>query len=95
MSKETQNPVRMVKCKKLGKVLPGLESPPLPGELGQRIYENISAQAWEMFKNHFIMVTNEYRLDLTHSSTDQIFLDEIERFLFQDTAKPPEGYTPE
>jgi len=74
--------------------LPGLEAPPIPGPLGKRIHENVSAQAWKMFEEHFIMVTNEYRLDLMDDSTNKIFFDQIEQFLFQDTAKPPEGYVP-
>jgi Fe-S cluster biosynthesis and repair protein YggX len=74
--------------------LPGLEAPPIPGPLGKRIQENVSAQAWKMFEEHFIMVTNEYRLDLMDDSTNKIFFDQIEQFLFQDTAKPPEGYVP-
>lgn len=86
---------RTVQCAKLGKDLPGLEKPPIPGDLGKRIFEHVSAEAWEMFKDHFVMVTNEYRLDLMHDSTNQIFFDQIEQFLFKDTARPPEGYVPQ
>lgn len=85
---------RTVMCVKLHQELPGLESPPIPGPLGQKVYEQVSAQAWKMFEEHFIMVTNEYRLDLMDDSTNQIFFDQIEQFLFQDTAKPPSGYVP-
>ena len=41
---------RMVKCVKLGRELPGLDAPPWPGELGQRVFENVSAEAWKMWK---------------------------------------------
>lgn len=85
---------RTVHCVKLKQDLPGLDAPPIPGPLGKKIYEQVSAQAWKMFEEHFIMVTNEYRLDLMDDSTNQIFFDQIEKFLFQDTAKPPEGYVP-
>ena len=85
---------RLVHCVKLKQELPGLEAPPIPGPLGKRIYENVSAQGWKLFEEHFIMVTNEYRLDLMDDSTNQIFFDQIEQFLFQDTARPPEGYVP-
>lgn len=85
---------RLVHCVKLKQELPGLEAPPIPGPLGKRIQENVSAQAWKLFEEHFIMVTNEYRLDLMDDSTNQIFFDQIEQFLFQDSAKPPEGYVP-
>lgn len=83
-----------VNCVKLKKELPALERPPIPGALGKKIHENVSAEAWKMFEEHFIMVTNELRLDLMDESTNQIFFDQIDAFLFQDTAKPPEGYVP-
>ena len=85
---------RTVMCIKLRKELPALESPPIPGPLGKKVYEQVSAQAWKLFEEHFIMVTNENRLDLMDESTNQIFFDQIDQFLFQDNAKPPEGYVP-
>lgn len=85
---------RTIHCVKLKKDLPGLEAPPIPGPVGKRVYEQVSAEAWKMFEEHFIMVTNENRLDLMDDSTNQIFFDQIEQFLFQDTAKPPSGYVP-
>jgi Fe-S cluster biosynthesis and repair protein YggX len=85
---------RIVHCVKLKKDLPGLDQPPIPGPLGKKIYEEVSAEAWKMFEEHFIMVTNEYRLDLMDDSTNQIFFDQIDKFLFQDTAKPPDGFKP-
>lgn len=85
---------RTVECVKLNQSLPGLDSPPIPGELGKRVYESVSAEAWKMFEDHFIMVTNELRLDLMDEATNQIFFDQIEAFLFKDNAKPPEGYVP-
>lgn len=83
-----------VQCVKLKKELPALQSPPIPGELGKKIQANVSAEAWRMFEEHFIMVTNELRLDLMDEGTNQIFFDQIDQFLFKDTAKPPEGYVP-
>lgn len=83
-----------VHCVKLKQDLPALDSPPIPGPLGKKIHEQVSAEAWKMFEEHFIMVTNELRLDLMDDSTNQIFFDQIDQFLFKDTAKPPEGYVP-
>ena len=80
---------RTVTCVKLKE-----DSPPIPGAVGKKIYEQVSAKAWKMFEEHFIMVTNENRLDLMDDSTNQIFFDQIESFLFKDNAKPPEGYVP-
>lgn len=85
---------RTVHCVKLQKELPGLEAPPIPGPVGKRIYEEVSAEAWKLFEEHFIMVTNENRLDLMDDATNQIFFDQIDQFLFQNTAKPPSGYVP-
>lgn len=85
---------RTVMCVKLQKELPGLENPPIPGPVGKKVYEQVSAEAWKMFEEHFIMVTNENRLDLMDDSTNQIFFDQIEQFLFQGTARPPSGYVP-
>jgi Fe-S cluster biosynthesis and repair protein YggX len=81
-------------CVKLHEELPALDSPPIPGALGKKVYEQVSAKAWKLFEEHFIMVTNENRLDLMDESTNQIFFDQIEQFLFQGTARPPEGYVP-
>jgi Fe-S cluster biosynthesis and repair protein YggX len=83
-----------VQCVKLNKELPALEGPPIPGPLGKKIQEQVSAEAWRLFEEHFIMVTNELRLDLMDDSTNQIFFDQIDQFLFKDSAKPPEGYVP-
>ncbi|MFA5503885.1 MAG: oxidative damage protection protein [Vulcanimicrobiota bacterium] len=85
---------KTVHCVKLKKDLPALEEPPIPGSLGQKIHEQVSAEAWRMFEEHFIMVTNELRLDLMDDATNQIFFDQIDQFLFKDNARPPEGYVP-
>lgn len=85
---------RTVFCQKLQQELPALERPPIPGERGKRILEHISAQAWGMFEAHFRMICNEYRLNLMDPATDQVFFDEMERYLFQGTARPPEGFVP-
>src|ERR1044072_5081262 len=53
---------RTVKCVKFQKDLPALDTPPWPGELGQRVYENVSAQAWKLWEDRMKMILNEYRL---------------------------------
>lgn len=63
----------MVHCKKLGKELPGLDRPPYKNELGQRIYDEISKEAWEMWKKDSVKYINTYRVDLT-SSAGQKFM---------------------
>lgn len=85
---------RMVRCIKLGGLHSGLARPPVPGELGQRIYENVSEEAWKMFKEHFKMIINEYRLDLMSKEADEIFKKQVEDYFFKEGAALPEGYVP-
>ena len=84
---------KIVKCVKLGEELPGLSSPPMPGALGQRLYDSVSQKAWDEFVEYFKMVINEYRLDLTNPIADQIFVQKAEEYFFGDTILP-EGYVP-
>lgn len=85
---------RLVKCIKLGRELPGLKSPPTPTELGRKIFENVSQQAWDEFLEYFKMVINEYRLDLTNPMADQIFEQKMQEYFFSDDYNMPEGYIP-
>jgi len=84
----------MVHCVKLGKEAEGLERPPLKGELGQRLYDNVSKEAWELWKAHSTMVVNEYRLELGTPQATKIWLAELDKFFFGDGSQLPEGYVP-
>ncbi|HEX2786835.1 MAG TPA: oxidative damage protection protein [Ignavibacteria bacterium] len=86
--------VRLVNCIKLNKELPGLPSPPIPGELGQKVYENVSKEAFNMFLEHFKMIVNEYRLDLSSPATDKVFEDQMREFFFGEGIKLPDEYVP-
>ncbi len=85
---------RMVMCKKLGRELPGLTFKPFPNELGQRIYDGISQEAWRLWLEHFKMVLNEYRLAPGDPRTNQILYAQAEAFLFGDDAPPPADFQP-
>ncbi|HVO20564.1 MAG TPA: oxidative damage protection protein [Anaeromyxobacter sp.] len=85
---------RMVLCRKLGRELPGLGFKPFPNELGQRIYDSISQDAWKMWLEHFKMVLNEYRLAPGDPRTTQILYQQAEQFLFGEGAAAPEEYRP-
>ena len=87
--------VRMVTCAKLKRRLPGLAKPPMPGEFGQRIYDNISQQAWDMWQEHSRLLINHYGLNLADPDSRQILRQEMERFLFGDDEDKPEGWEPE
>ena len=78
----TQDRSRMVNCVKLGKELPGLEKPPFPGEIGQKIYDKVSAQAWSMWRDDMqIKVLNEYRLNMGDPKDYQVLVDQMLLFL--------------
>ena len=85
----------MVHCVKLGKELEGLDKPPIKGELGQRVFEQVSKEAWKLWVSHSTMIVNEYRLELGTPEAARIWLAELEKFFFGEGAKPPEGYVPE
>ena len=89
-----QQQQRIVHCIKLDQDLPGLRKPPLPNELGQRIYENVSQQAFNMFKEHFKMIINEYRLDLTSPQSDKVYEDSLREYFFGEGMKLPDEYVP-
>ncbi len=86
---------RMVQCAKLGRELPGLEQPPVGGELGQRIYENISAEAWEMWEERMKMILNEYRLMPWQKEAQELVKKHMEDFFFGEGAALPPGYVPQ
>jgi Fe-S cluster biosynthesis and repair protein YggX len=85
---------RMVMCKKLGKELPGVASKPWNTELGQRIYDSISQDAWKMWLEHFKMVMNEYRLSPADPKTSQVLFQQAEEFFFGAGAQLPPDYSP-
>ncbi len=85
---------RMVKCVKLGKEAEGLDYPTYPGELGMRIFENVSKQAWQMWLGHQTMLMNEYRLNPLDPKARKFLQEEMEKFFFGVGSKPPEGYVP-
>lgn len=82
---------RKVMCAKLGREAEGLEKPPLKGEVGQKIFESISAEAWKQWLEHSKMLINEFRLDLTSEQGQKIWYGEMDKFFFgEGSAKPPD-----
>jgi Fe-S cluster biosynthesis and repair protein YggX len=86
---------RMVTCAKLGQTLPGLAFKPFNDALGQRIYDNISAEAWQQWIEHSKKLVNEYRLDLTQKRAHEILKEQCEDFLFGAGGQLPPDYVPE
>ena len=86
---------RTVFCQKLNQEAPGLAFQTWPGELGKRIFENISQQAWDQWINHQTMLINEYRLNPMDPKAKAMITEEMEKFLFGEGSELPEDYIPQ
>ncbi len=87
---------RIVQCIKLGKEAEGLERMPYPGELGQRIFDQVSKEAWSEWLKHQTMLINEYRLTPIEPKARKFLEEEMEKFFFgSGSDKPKEFVEPE
>ncbi len=84
-----------VLCKRLKQEAPALEKAPFPGELGQKILDNISKPAWKEWLNHQTMLINEYRLSMIDPKAKSFLKEEMEKFLFGEGSDAPQGFTPD
>lgn len=85
---------RLIHCVKLQKEAEGLDQAPLPGELGRKIYDQISKEAWQMWIAHQTMLINEYRLSMIDPKSRTFLMQEMDKFLFGSGSDKPAGYTP-
>ena len=85
---------RMVKCVKLGREAEGLNLPPVPGELGKRIFENVSKEAWQQWVRFQTMLINENRLNLTDAKARKYLAEQMEKHFFGAGADQVSGYVP-
>ncbi|MGB7480627.1 MAG: oxidative damage protection protein [Burkholderiaceae bacterium] len=85
---------RTVHCIKLNKEAEGLDFPPYPGELGKRIYENVSKEAWAAWLRHQTMLVNENRLNLADARARKDLATQMENHFFGAGADTAAGYTP-
>jgi Fe-S cluster biosynthesis and repair protein YggX len=85
---------RMINCIHLKKQAEGLAFPPYPGELGKRIYDHVSKEAFELWKRHQTMLVNENRLNLADARARQYLARQMEQFFFGEGAERPAGYVP-
>jgi len=85
---------RTIFCTKLQRDAEGLAFAPWPGELGQRVYEHISKQAWSEWIAHQTMLINENRLNPLERKSRTMLQEEMEKFLFGNGAEKPAGYVP-
>ena len=86
---------RTVHCQLLDKELPALPFQPYPGELGARIFESVSAEAWQGWLGHQTMLINENRLSPLNPEHRKFLEAEMEKFFFGDGSEKPQGYVPE
>ena len=86
--------VRMVQCVKLGCEAEGLDFPPYPGELGKRIFEKVSREAWADWIKHQTMLVNENRLNLADIKARKYLAEQMEAHFFGTGAESPMGYVP-
>jgi Fe-S cluster biosynthesis and repair protein YggX len=85
---------RTVNCVLLGREAPGLDRPTYPGPLGQRIFENVSAEAWKKWVAHQIMLLNEYRLSPVEPKARKFLETEMEKFFFGGGSQKPTEFQP-
>jgi Fe-S cluster biosynthesis and repair protein YggX len=86
---------RTVSCARLKRDAEGLAFVPYPGELGKRIYDNVSKEAWSQWLAHQTMLINENRLSPLDPKARKFLEGEMEKFLFGGGADAPAGYVPE
>ncbi len=85
---------RMVNCVKLGREAEGLDFPPVPGDLGKRLWENVSKEAWAGWLKHQTMLVNENRLNLADTRARKYLLTQMEKHFFGEGADVAQGYVP-
>ena len=85
---------RMVQCVLLKREGEGLDRPPYPGELGRRIYEQVSKEAWAQWLRHQTLLINEYRLTPIEPKARKFLEAEMEKFFFGAGSTAPQGYQP-
>ena len=85
---------RTIQCAYLKREAEGLDYPTYPGELGKRIYDSVSKEAWALWLKHQTMLVNENRLNLADQRARQYLARQMEQFLFGGNADQPTGYVP-
>jgi len=86
---------RMVNCVKLAREAEGLDRPTYPGDLGKRIYESVSKEAWQSWMGHQTMLINEYRLTPVEPKARKFLEEEMEKFFFGEGSEKPDGFVPQ
>jgi len=85
---------RQVHCVKLKRDAEGLDRAPYPGALGQRIFENVSKEAWQEWLRFQTMLINEHRLNPVNPKAREFLEDQMQKYFFGEGGDVPEGYVP-
>lgn len=85
---------RQVHCVKLNKEAEGLDFPPYPGDLGKKLYESVSKEAWQLWLKQQTMLINEYRLSLADPKSQAFLKEELEKFFYGEGSAPPADFVP-
>ena len=85
----------MVNCVKMKRELEGLDKPPYPGDLGQRVFENVSKEGWAEWLKHQTMLLNEYRLSPIDPKARKFLEEQMDKFFFGDGGESPPEFKPE
>ncbi|HWS03113.1 MAG TPA: oxidative damage protection protein [Gammaproteobacteria bacterium] len=86
---------RMVNCVKLKKEAEGLDRPTYPGDLGKRVFENVSKEGWQLWVRHQTMLINEYRLSPVDPKARKFIEEQMEKFFFGDGGETPPDFKPQ
>lgn len=85
---------RLVNCVKLGREAEGMDVPPMPGELGKRLFANVSKEAWQQWIRYQTMLINENRLNLADPQARKYLTEQVTKHFFGDGAEAVSGYVP-
>lgn len=85
---------RVVKCVKLGREAEGMDFAPMPGELGRRLFDNVSKEAWQQWIRHQTMLINENRLNLADPQARKYLAEQVQKHFFGEGAENVSGYVP-
>jgi Fe-S cluster biosynthesis and repair protein YggX len=81
-------------CVKLQREMPGLDEPPFDNELGRKVYDNVSQEAWRMWSEHCKMLLNEYRLNPARREDQEVIVRQLEQYFFGEGSAVPKEYVP-
>lgn len=85
---------RTVFCRKYQEELPGLAIPPMPGAIGQDLFDSVSEKAWKEWQSHQTMLINEKHLNLMDAEARSFLKEQMLKFLSNDSFEQVEGYVP-